>query len=186
MSKLCSVRLAHAVALVACLAALASGARADVGKGTIEISFSATSTLHDFEGNVPAVAFAIEPGPSGAWGGDVEVPVAAIDTGIDRRDQNLRAWLDAAQYPRIRGRFRDVDPERARASRVLPFLLRICNVERPVQATVSHWQQDDRTARFDAEFDVLLHDYSLEAPSVLFVHVDDRVHVTVHVTLERT
>lgn len=186
MSKSRAVRLAHAVAVVACLAALASGARADAGKGTIEISFSATSTLHDFEGNVPAVAFAIESGPSGAWGGDVEVPVAAIDTGIARRDASLRAMFDAAQYPGVRGRFRDVNPERASAGGVLPFLLRIRDVERPVEATVSHWQQDDRTARFDAEFDVLLHDYSLEAPSVLFVRVGDRVHVTVHVTLERT
>ena len=186
MSKLRSVRRAPAVAVVACLIGLASGARADAGKGTIEISFSATTTLHDFEGNVPAVAFAIESGPGGAWGGDVEVPVAAMDTGIDRRDQNLRAMLDASKYPRIRGRFRDLDPERARAAGVLPFLLRLRDVERPALATVSHWQQDDRGARFDAEFDVLLHDYSLEAPSVLFVRVDDRVHVTVHVTLERS
>ena len=186
MSKPLSVLVAHAIAVVACLAAMAPGARADNGNGTVEISFSATSTLHDFEGSVPALAFAVESGPSDAWGGDVEVPVAAIDTGIDQRDKNLRAWLDAAQYPRIRGRFRDVDPERAHASGVLPFLLRIRDVERPAVATVSHWQQQDRTARFDAEFDVLLHDYSLEAPSLLFVHVGDRVHVTVHVTLERT
>jgi len=186
MSRTPSVRLAHAAAVVACLAAIAPGAHAENAKGTLSISFSSTSTLHDFEGTVPPVAFAIASVPGGSWDGDVEVPVAAIDTGIDRRDQNLRAWLDAAQYPRIRGRFRDVDPERARASRVLPFLLRICNVERPVQATVSHWQQDGRTAHFDAEFDVLLHDYSLEAPSLLFVRVGDCVHVTVHVTLERT
>ena len=186
MSKPRSIRLAHAVAVFACLSAIAPGAHAENANGKLAISFAATTTLHDFEGTVPPVVFAIDLAPGGAWSGDVEVPVAAMDTGIDQRDENLRAWLDAAHYPRIRGRFRDVDPERARASRVLPFLLRICNVERPVQATVSHWQQDDRTARFDAEFDVLLHDYSLEAPSVLFVHVDDRVHVTVHVTLERT
>jgi len=186
MPKPCSIRRAHAIAVIASLAALTPAARADVGSGTIEISFAATSTLHAFTGSVPPVAFAIESGPSGTWGGDVEVPVASIDTGIDRRDQNLRAWLDAKQYPRISGRFDEVDPERARASGVLPFLLRIRDVERPAVAAVSHWQQEDRTTRFDAEFDVLLHDYSLEAPSLLFVRVGDRVHVTVHVTLERS
>lgn len=186
MSNPRSVRLAHAVAVVACLAALAPGARAEDGKGTLEISFSATSSLHDFEGNLPRVEFAIESGPGGAWHGDVEVPVAAMDTGIDRRDQNLRAMLDAAQYPRIRGRFRDVDPEQLHASGVLPFLLWIRGVERPVKATISNWQQGDRTARFDAEFDVSLRDFALEAPRVLFVRVGDGVHVTVHVTLERS
>ena len=186
MSNPRSVRLAHAVAVVACLAAIAPGARAENGKGTLEISFSVTSSLHDFEGNVPSVTFAIESGPGGAWDGDVEVPVAAMDTGIDRRDQNLRVMLDAAQYPRIRGRFRAVDPEQVHASGVLPFLLQIREVERPVEATISNWQQDDRTARFDAEFDVSLRDCALEAPHVLFMSVGDRVHVTVHVTLERS
>jgi polyisoprenoid-binding protein YceI len=186
MSNPRSVRLAHAVAVVACLAAIAPGARAENGKGTLEISFSATSSLHDFEGNVPSVTFAIESGPGGAWDGDVEVPVAAMDTDIDRRDQNLRAMLDAAQYPQIRGRFRDLEPEQVHASGVLPFLLRIRDVERPVQATLSNWQQDDRTARFDAEFDVSLRNFALEAPRVLFVRVGDRVHVTVHVTLARS
>ncbi len=186
MSKPGSLRLALAFAAFVCFAATASGARAEAGKGTVEISFSATSTLHDFEGNVAPLAFAIESGPSGTWGSDVVVPVAAIDTGIARRDASLRSMLDAAQHPNIRARFRDVEPERARAGETLPFRLRIRDVERPVEAAVSHWQQDERSARFDAEFDVSLQDYSLEAPGVLFVRVGDRVHVVVHVTLERS
>jgi hypothetical protein len=59
-------------------------------------------------------------------------------------------------------------------------------VERPVQAKLSNWkQEDDRHARFDAAFDVSLKEFGLEAPSILFVSVEDTVHVTVHVALER-
>ncbi|MBS1104617.1 MAG: YceI-like domain [Deltaproteobacteria bacterium] len=186
MSKSRAFRVACVASMVACLAALAPGARADRVHGSLEISFSATSTLHEFSGSVPALAVAIEQGPGGGWSGDVDVPVASLGTGIARRDENMRAMLDAAQHPRIRGRFRDLGPEQVHASGVLPFLLQIRDVERSVQATVSHWQQDDRSARFDAEFDVSLREFALEAPRVLFVRVDDQVHVTVHVTLARS
>jgi polyisoprenoid-binding protein YceI len=186
MSNAPSARVACFVSVVACLATFAPGARAERADGSLEISFSATSTLHDFSGRVAAVAVAIEQGLDGGWSGTVDVPVASMDTGLERRDESMRAMLDAAQHPRIGGRFRDLRPEQVHASGVLPFLLQIRDVERPVQATVSHWQQDDRTARFDAEFDVSLRDFALEAPRVLFVRVGDRVHVTVHVTLARS
>ena len=186
MSKSPAHRTALRVAVIVSLAFVTAPARADSGRGTIAITFSATSTLHDFEGEVPPLAFQIESGPQGAWGGDVEVPVDAIDTGIEKRDAGLRAMFDAAHHPRIRGRVRDLDPERARTTRVLPLLLRIRDVELPIEAKLSNWQQDERSARFDADFDVSLRDFSLEAPSILFVEVGDLVHVTVHVTLERS
>lgn len=179
-------RIALRVAVIVSLVAATAPARADGGRGTITITFSATSTLHDFEGAVPPFAFQIESGPQGAWGGDVEVPVDAIDTGIEKRDAGLRAIFDAAHHPRIRGRVRDIAPERARATLRLPLLLRIRDVEHPIEAKLSNWQQDERSARFDAEFDVSLQDFALEAPSILFVEVGDIVHVTVHVTLERS
>lgn len=185
MSHSPSARIACFVSVVAFLATFAPGARAERADGSLEISFAATSTLHDISGSVAPVAVAIERGPDGGWSGDVEVPVASMDTGLERRDASMRAMLDAAQHPRIRGRFRDLKPEQVHASGVLPFLLQIRTVERPVQATVSQWEQDDRTARFDAEFEVSLRDFALKAPRVLLVRVGDRVHVTVHVTLAR-
>ena len=68
----------------------------------------------------------------------------------------------------------------------MPLLLRIRDVERPVQAKLSNWQQDERHASFDAAFDVSLAAFGLEAPQLLFVRVGDTIHVTVRVTLERS
>jgi len=165
--------------------AFAPDARADRGEGSIEISFVGSATLHEFEGSVAPIRVATESQTDGTWAGEVLVPVASLDTGIRARDENLRAMLDASQHPEIRGRFRDVVAEEVQRSAVLPFLLRIREVERPLQAKLSNWQQDADHARFDAEFDVSLAAFGLEAPRVLFIRVEDTVHVTVHVTLER-
>ncbi len=181
------MRLVASAALsIACGIAFAHEARADRVEGSIEITFLGTTTLHDFEGTAAPIRIATETQPDGKWAGEVSVPVATLDTGIDARDAKLRAMLDAPRHPEIRGRLRDVDAEQVRRNGVLPFLLRIRDVERPVQAKISRWQQDDeRHARFDADFDVSLAEFGLEAPRVLIVSVDDGVHVTVHVTLER-
>ncbi len=180
------LRLLAAAMVITCSAALAPRARADRVEALIEISFVGSSTLHDFEGTADPVHVTTEAQPDGKWAGEVSVPVATLDTGIDARDEKLLEMFDAAHHPQIRGHFRDVDAERVQRDAVLPFVLRIRDVERPVQAKLSNWKQpDDRHARFDADFDVSLQDFGLEAPHVLFVSVDDTVHVTVHVALER-
>jgi hypothetical protein len=76
--------------------------------------------------------------------------------------------------------------EEVRSSGVLPFLLQIRTVERPVQAAIRNWRQSEREASFDADFELSLGRFQLEAPSNFFLSVGDRVRVTVHVTLERT
>jgi polyisoprenoid-binding protein YceI len=166
-------------------AAFAGPARADRVQASLEITFTGSSTLHDFEGRAEPVRVVVETQPDEKWAAEVEVPVAKLDTGIGARDENLRAMLDAAHHPEIHGRFRDVDAEQVRRSGALPFVLRIREVEKPLQAKISQWQQDDeRHARFDADFDVSLAAFGLVAPKVLFMSVGDSVHVTVHVTLE--
>jgi len=180
------IRRLAALLSIACGVAFAQAARADRVEGRIEIAFVGSSTVHDFEGTAAPVRVAIETQPDGTWAGEVSVSVATLNTGIDKRDANLLAMLDAPHHPEIRGRFRGVDAEQMRQSAVLPFTLRIRDVERPVQAKLSRWTQaDERHARFDADFDVSLADFGLEAPRVLFLSVEDTVHVTVHVALER-
>ena len=172
-----------------CLCALlvaALPAFAEAVRGSARVSFTGTSTLHDFDGTAGSVAVSLSQGANGAWSADVSVPVAEMKTGNRWRDGDMREMFDAANHPQIRGRFRDVDAEEVRRSGVLPFLLQIRTVERPVKATIQNWRQSEREASFDASFELSLARFQLEAPSSFFLSVGDRVRVTVHVTLERT
>jgi polyisoprenoid-binding protein YceI len=160
-------------------------ALAQEARGSAQISFTATSTLHDFEGTAGPAAIALSQLADGAWSAEISVPVASMQTGNRRRDSDMRRMLDAAQHPQIRARFRGLDPERVRSSGELPFLLKIRSVERPLKATVRNWRQSERAASFDAAFDLSLESFRLEAPSRFFLTVGDMVRVSVHVTLER-
>jgi polyisoprenoid-binding protein YceI len=164
----------------------AGSVRADRAQATLAITFLGSSTLHGFEGHAAPVTAVAETQPDGTWSADVDVPVATLDTGIAARDEKLRAMFDAVKHPQIQARLRGVGVEQVRSNGALPIVLQIREIEKPVQAKLSNWQQDDeRHARFDADFEVSLAAFGLEPPKVLFMAVEDRVHVTVHVTLER-
>lgn len=171
--------------LICVLITTAAPALADGVRGSLQLSFAATSTLHDFEGTAGSPVLSLSQDAAGAWSAEVSVPVAEMKTGNGWRDESMRAMFDASHHPQILGRFRDLDAEKVRTSGVLPFLLRIRTVERPVQAGVTNWRQSEREASFDAAFDLSLESFQLEAPRTLFLRVGDRVRVTVHVTLER-
>jgi len=177
----------HAVSLlwICALFTAAAPALAEGVRGALKVSFTGTSTLHDFHGTAGSVAVSLSQGANGSWSADVSVPVAGMKTGNRWRDGDMREMFDAAHHPQIRGRFRDVDAEKVRSSGVLPFLLQIRTVERPVQAAIQNWRQSEREASFDAAFEISLASFQLEAPSTFFLSVGDRVRVTVHVTLER-
>jgi polyisoprenoid-binding protein YceI len=181
-----SRRRAICLLWLSALLAVATPALAEGVRGSLQLSFTGTSTLHDFDGTAGSVTAALSQDANGSWSAEVNVPVAELKTGNGWRDESMRKMLGAAQHPRIRGRFRDLDADRVRSSGVLPFLLQIQTVERPLQAAVSHWRQSEREASFDAAFDLSLESFQLEAPRTLLLRVGDAVRVTVHVTLERS
>ena len=171
---------------LACTLAAAAAARAQEVRGKLTASFAATSTLHDFEGTARPVAVSLKPEAAGGWSAEVTIPVAELSTGNGWRDDSMREMFEADRHPRIVGRVSGVDPERVRSSGRLPFLLRIHDVEHPLEARVRSFQQSERRASFDAEFDVSLAAFGLTAPSMPFNRVGDVVHVKVHLELERT
>ena len=102
--------------------------------------------------------------------------------------------LQSDKFPRIRGIFKNIDPENLRQElrkglegRVpLDFTLRIREIERPVHAVVSNFREIDGVISFDVEYTVSLKDYQLVPPKPFFglVRVDDKIVVKTAVRLE--
>jgi len=163
--------------------------------GSCEIEFSGTSTFHGFSGEVRSRPFALEPhldASSGRarWNGSIEVAVAEMDTGIDRRDRKMREMFEAERFPRIVAELVDVQASTVAAAREsgefeIPFELTIREAKLPVTAKGSHWIEQGSGASFDIAFDLSLRAYGLEVPPVLGVlRVGDVVTVHAHVTLD--
>lgn len=163
-------------------------------QGSCAISFTGTSTLHDFDGSVPCQPFALEVPESGlAQGGKVSVAVAQMDTDNDARDKKLREMFDSGQYPLIVGHypgfsFADAVREALAAQEpdYLDFTLRIRDIEHPVHAALRNFKKSPQELSFDLQFDLSLAAFQLRPPSVLgLIRVGDTVSVKVDVHLQQ-
>ncbi len=153
--------------------------------GTIQVRFAASSTLHDFDGVAPPVDYVAKQEPDGGWNASIAVPVDLLDTGNALRDSNMRKMLDAEHYPTIGGSLHGVRVETLRAAEPTPLEieLTIRDVTRRLQVPASNWRESaDGKATFELSFEISLHQFGLEPPSILFVEVADGVHVDIRVS----
>lgn len=178
---------------------LAPPAWAGGWNGTCDNRFRGSSTLHDFTGNVRCQPFSV--GVENTAGGqtnireaEVEILVGEMDTDNGSRDRQMREMFRVDRFPRIRGTFRNIDPEKLRrelrrgsdAGIPLDFRLTIRDIEQPVHAVAGNFRETGSTVTFDVAYSVSLKEYGLVPPKAMFglVKVDDRITVKTAVRLE--
>jgi hypothetical protein len=160
-------------------------------RGTCDVSFLVTATLHEVHGSARCLPF--EAVLARDTGGrriipivEVEVPVAGMDTRNKTRDGKMREMFLSERFPGIHGAARNVDVDRLRmeigkghdGDATIDLLLRIRDVERKVRATASNLKESGEQVGFDLEFPVSLGEFDLSPPSVLgIVRVGDKVSV---------
>lgn len=183
-------RAASVVAAVAAVALLGTQAVAAPAplQAICDLHFTGTSTLHEFHGTAPTFTLPVQTADlAGHWKTEAAVEVHSMVTANSSRDSNMWAMFDDRHWPQIKANFPDIDAAAAGAAKRISFQLTIRDVTREVVATVTSWQQDADKVVFDADFDVSLMAFGLEAPSVLgLIHVGDAVAVGVHVVVTRT
>jgi polyisoprenoid-binding protein YceI len=154
-------------------------------EATCDITFSGSSSLHDWSGKAAPVHAVLQPAAeTGLWNVDLAIPVQDLSTDNEARDTRMREMFHATESPEIRASLRSVDPVVAHRDSHLNVMLTIRGVSHELPATVSRWQQDDAHVAFDADVDVSLEQFGLEAPTVLgLIRVADAVLVHAHVVV---
>ena len=181
------------------LLALVSSARAGNLKGTCDIRFLGTSTLHDFTGTVRCQPFTVNlvgdaDGRRVIPGVAIVVPVEEMDTKNKTRDKQMREMFQNERFPRIQAVLSNLDPDKIRQEMrkdpngkgTVEFTLKIRDIERRIQAVIGNLRENPGRASFDAEFPVSLKEYNLTPPTVFFgiVRVGDKVTVNAAFQLE--
>lgn len=166
-------------------------------RGSYELEFTGSSTLHAFHGDVPEQQFELRSATIAGgkrYFAEIELAVEELTTGSGRRDLHMYSMFRVERWPKIRAVFDAIDPRRARppdspsqgGRGTLEFKLTIGDRTRSVEAQTRDWREDDEEASFLVEFDVSLRDFDLQAPrALLVIQVDDRVAVRVRISLSK-
>jgi polyisoprenoid-binding protein YceI len=166
-------------------------------RGSCDVAFLITSTLHDVPGTARCLPFTAVlardvAGRQVIPSVEVEVPVTGMDTRNKSRDGQMREMFRSDRFPRIHAVARDVNVGRLRVEigkgregdASIDLHLRIRDVERKVRATASNLKESGERVAFDLEFPVSLREFDLKAPSVLgIIRVGDKVSVKANFTL---
>lgn len=181
---------------VFCLTASLShaGPASSTWDGTANITFSGTSTLHDWSGTVRARPFALE---VSLGAGDqpqqlrskVTIDAAAMDTADKRRDQVMRRCMKVEEHPLIEALI-DVPAAQVAADGKtptrLPLTLHLLGKSHALVAEIRHWRRSGDQAEFDLHCDISLKEAGIEVPSVLWlIRVGDTIRLQATVRLTR-
>jgi hypothetical protein len=168
------------------LASRVQPARAEVWQGKADIEFQGTSTLHDFSGTVRARPFALVgtlDDSAATLGGTATVAVAEMDTRHAKRDENMRKMFAADRFPLLAGVLDPIRIEPATRPE-LPLRLTVRDRTQTVPATLTRWQRETGTLRFDLEMVLSLRALGLSPPVLMgFIRVGDAVSVRIRAEL---
>ncbi|MBV6501702.1 MAG: hypothetical protein CJBNEKGG_04220 [Prosthecobacter sp.] len=161
-------------------------------KGRADITFSGTSTLHDWSGRVAAQPFITRVttdsgGRPARVQSSVKIEAAGMDTDEPRRDENMHKAMKAAEHPLITAEI-DVPAGRIasdlKTPTQLPMTLTLLGRPLQVTAVVSSFKQQDGGITFDLDFPLSMKAGGISVPSVLyFIRVGDVVKIHASVTL---
>ena len=161
-------------------------------QGRADITFSGTSTLHDWSGKVAAQPFLTR--VSTDSGGrpvrvqsSVKIEVAGMDTAEPRRDENMRKAMKTSEHPLITAEI-DVPADKIasdlRTPTQLPMTLTLLGNPLKVIGSVSSFKQQDGRITFDMDFPISMKAGGISVPSALyFIRVGDVVKIHASVTL---
>ncbi len=179
-------------------AILASMVHADttaIWAGRADITFSGTSTLHDWGGKVSAKPFSTTvildaTGKPIRIQAEVRIEAAKMDTAEAKRDENMRKAMKVTDHPLISGLI-DVPASQIAADgktpTKLPMTLTLLGKPQKVTATITNWKLVGGKATFDLDFPVSMKDSGISVPTVLlFIRVGDGVKVHASVTLTQS
>jgi polyisoprenoid-binding protein YceI len=174
----------HVVVLFSAACGLARGAEARQLPAQADIRFQCTSTLHDFEGAVPAQPFVLSLSSSNTWSAQAAVVVWQMNTASEGRDRNMWKMFGTNNHPLIRG---EVKPSVAPpAGTNVTLTLTIRDQKRDLSVQIIGWTEDAEAVRFHAAWDVSLKQYGLKPPTVMgIIRVGDNVHVEADVTASK-
>lgn len=192
------LRTAPLLCLILCLSSLASLRAQDPWKGSCEIKFSGTSTLHNFSGTVSAEPFTvtvtgIEKPATAQLAGVVKVKAADMDTAKPKRDQKMHDSMDVSTHTEVvvtlpKGtNMAQTKPatenEKLRPTQI-PFTLTLLGKDQQMVGTISNWKHADGIATFKVTFTVSLKASGIKVPAVLgFVRVGDEITVEADLVL---
>ncbi|MCE2974614.1 MAG: YceI family protein [Sediminibacterium sp.] len=110
----------------------------------------------------------------------VQVKISAFNSGMASRDRQMLEVTDAATHPTIT--FSSSEMDYTDKGIVVKGKLQFHGITRDMQTVVKMIKKNNRT-EYTGSFPILLEDYTIKRPSLLFVKVDNQVDIRFRIVM---
>ena len=175
--------------LVALLAAAPPGARDFTLSPDSSLGYKLVHKLHTVEGTAKGAQGSARVLADGTVQVVARAEVAAFDSGNGNRDTHMKEVTESARFPQVE--FKGIGkgfvlPAQypAKVSLSLSGRLTFHGQQAPVSLTVEVTAEGEGKLKVDGTFPISLDAFKVERPSLMFVVVDDKVDIVLHLVLE--
>jgi len=162
--------------------------------GELKVHFFATSTLHDFEGDIPAVPLTAKrtvdtaPSQSDHWEVVSKVGVDTLTTHHEKRDKKMFEMFKVDRFPSFVLKVSDAIQTASKGEQAhVPVQVTILDKTLKLDGVVTDWSDKDGKVAFRLETVIFLEAFGLERPGTAFglIKVGDEVRVEADVQVSR-
>ena len=179
---------AAAASLVALLAAAPPGARDFTVSPDSSIGYKLIHKLHEVEGTAKGAQGSARLLADGTVQVVARAEVANFDSGNGNRDSHMKEVTEAAKYPQVE--FKGIGkgfvlPAQTPAKLAVSLTGRLTfhGQQQPVTVTLEVTVGSDGKLKVDGTFPISLDAFKVERPSLMFIAVDDKVDIVLHLVL---
>ena len=140
------------------------------------ITYFGVHYLHKWEGSTSDVKGVVNYDKnSGQYECSISVPLSTFSSGNDNRDSNMLVYCKAFDFPNIN--FQSTSIKVNESTLEIEGKIEFAGEEKEIKTNAKLNSLDNNLFAIEGELDILLSEFKVERPSLLFVEIEDLVKI---------
>ena len=140
------------------------------------ITYFGVHYLHKWEGSTSDVKGVVNYDKnSGQYECSISVPLSTFSSGNDNRDSNMLVYCRALDFPNIN--FQSTSIKVNESTLEIEGKIEFAGEEKEIKTNAKLNSLDNNLFAIEGELDILLSEFKVERPSLLFVEIEDLVKI---------
>ena len=140
------------------------------------ITYFGVHYLHKWEGSTSDVKGVVSYDKnSGQYECSISVPLSTFSSGNDNRDSNMLVYCKAFDFPNIN--FQSTSIKVNESTLEIEGKIEFAGEEKEIKTNAKLNSLDNNLFAIEGELDILLSEFKVERPSLLFVEIEDLVKI---------
>ena len=141
-----------------------------------QITYYGNHYLHKWEGSTSQVNGSLEYNiTTNQYSCSVAIPINTFSSGNDSRDSNMLIYCKAYDFPNVSFESKSIQVDKSSIN--IEGIIEFAGVKKVIKTKARLINLQDSVFSIEGEFEILLSEFGIERPSLMFVKIEDSVKI---------